>query len=204
MSRRVTLIAGLVLVWAGVGVALVAGFSGRGHHAPRHPGLLGPSMPRGFRVGHFTLRDVDRRPVQLGVPGRVTVMTFLHSLCHSTCPVTAQTIRGALGDLSAAQRRQIDTVAITVSPREDTPRHVRAFLREQRVRGFLRYAIGPTPAIRAIWKRYGIHPLTHGEDHSAFVFLVDRRGVIRVGYPSHTVVPEDLAHDLRILVGERV
>jgi len=28
--------------------------------------------------------------------------------------------------------------------------------------------------VRPIWKRYGIQPLSRGQDHSAFVFLIDR------------------------------
>ena len=204
MRRRALLLVGVILVSAGLGVALVTALSGDSGGRKRSNALLGPALPPHFRVGDFTLRDADRRPVRLGTPGRVTVMTFLHSLCHSTCPVTAQVIRGGLDDLSAADRAQVDTYAITVAPREDTPAHVRAFLREQRVGGFMRYLIGPVGQVRALWKRYGIHPLTHGEDHSAFIFLVDRRGVIRVGWPSHQVTPEDVAHDLRILVAEHV
>ena len=32
--------------------------------------------------------------------------------------------------------------------------------------------------------------------------LVDRAGVVRVGYPSHQMTPEDVAHDLRVLTSE--
>jgi protein SCO1/2 len=198
VNRRATLIAGIALVCAGVAVALIAGLSGGGK---RHDALVGPSMPPHFRAARFELRDSSGRSFALDRPGRVVVLTFLHSLCKSTCPVTAQTIRGALDDLTPAQRRQIDTYAVSVAPREDTPAHVRSFLREQGVGSFLHYLTGPLPAVRAVWKRYGIQPNTQGEDHSAFILLVDRRGIVRVGYPSHQTVPEDLAHDLRILVG---
>jgi protein SCO1/2 len=199
VSRRATLIAGLVLVCAGLAVALVTGLSGGEGHA----NLLGPTMPPHFRAGAFTLHDSGGRSFALRRPGRVVVLTFLHSLCKSTCPVTAQTIRGALDDLSPSQRASVDTFAVTVAPREDTAAHVRAFLREQRVGSFLHYLNGPLPTVRAVWKRYGIQPNTQGEDHSAFILLIDRRGVVRIGYPSHEAVPEDLAHDLRILVGEK-
>lgn len=54
-----------------------------------------------------------------------------------------------------------------------------------------------------ICKRYGIGPQGKGkEDHSAFVLLVDRRGMLRISFPSHFVTPETLANDLRILLAE--
>lgn len=200
MSRRATLIAGIALVCAGAAVALAAGLSGGGKRHHTSTALLGPTMPANFRAAAFTLHDSTGRSFALRRPGRVVVLTFLHSLCKSTCPVTAQTIRGALDDLTPSQRAGVDTYAVTVAPREDTAAHVRAFLREQRVGSFLHYLTGPLPAVRAVWKRYGIHPNTQGEDHSAFILLVDRRGIVRIGYPANETVPEDLAHDLRILV----
>ena len=92
-------------------------------------------------------------------------------------------MRGALDDLGSA-RSGVDSVALSVAPKEDTARHVRAFLRLQDA-GFLHYLTGPPAGLRRAWKRYGVHPLTQGEDHTAFVFVIDRRGIIRVGYPSH-------------------
>jgi protein SCO1/2 len=202
MRARITLLAGVALCLSGAAIALATALTGHhAHHAQAT--LIGPRMPAHLRAVDFVLHDQNGRPVRLAdTRGRVVVMTFLHSECHSTCPVTAQTIRGALDDIGA-QRRDVDALAITVAPRQDTRRHVDTFLHGQHVASFLRYLTGPVPAVRAVWKRYGIHPLTHGEDHTAFVFLIDRRGIMRVGYPSHEMTPEDLAHDLRVLVAER-
>jgi protein SCO1 len=203
VRRRTPLLAGLILCLAGIALAAVTAASGR-RDAPRAPTtLIGPRMPAHFAAGDFTLRDERGRTLALhSTRGRVVVMTFLHSQCHSTCVVTAQTIRGALDDLGAG-RRGVESLALSVAPHEDTPRHVRAFLRVQHA-GFLHYLTGPLPALKAAWKRYGVHPLTSGEDHTAFVFLIDRRGTIRVGFPSTGMTSEDLAHDLRVLLAEGV
>ncbi|MCW2968499.1 MAG: hypothetical protein JWM71_2271, partial [Solirubrobacteraceae bacterium] len=176
MRARGTLLAGVVLCLVGAGIALAAAFSGHSAHHTRSQALIGPRMPAHLAAADFVLHDQNGRPLRMAsTRGRVVVMTFLHSECHSTCPVTAQTIRGALNDIGA-RRRGVDALAITVAPKEDTPRHVRRFLALQHV-GFLHYLTGPAAAVRAVWKRYGIHPLTHGEDHTAFVFLIDRRGI---------------------------
>jgi protein SCO1/2 len=201
MRARGTLLAGVVLCLAGAGIAVATALSGHRPHRSAPRTLIGPRMPAHLRAADFVLHDQDGTPLRMSsTRGRVVVMTFLHSECHSTCPVTAQTIRGALNDIGG-RRRDVDALAITVAPKQDTARHVRSFLRVQHV-GFLHYLTGPTRAVRAVWKRYGIHPLTHGEDHTAFVFLIDRRGIVRVGYPSHEMTPEELAHDMRVLVAE--
>lgn len=204
MSRRVTLAAGLSLCLLGAAIALAAGISDR-HSAPRKSEFAGPLMPANLPAADFTLRDQDGRSLKLSTTrGHVVVITFLHSQCHSTCPVTVQTIRGGLADIGA-DRRDIDVFAVTVDPEEDTPAHVRAFLRAQHAGGFLRYLTGPRTTVRRVWKNYGIGPQgPGGEDHTAFVLLVDRTGILRIGYPSHEMTPEDLANDLRLLLDEPV
>lgn len=196
---RIAVLVGIAACFAGAAVMLALA---RGGPARRAPTLVGPRMPANLRAADFRLRDQHGRPVRLAsLRGRVVVLTFLHSLCHSTCPVTVQTIRGALDDIGPARRR-VDVLAISVAPREDTPRHVARFVALQHAGGFLRYLTGSPAALRRVWRTYGIHPLTQGEDHTAFVLLVDPRGILRVGYPSHQVTPEDLGHDLRVLTAE--
>jgi cytochrome oxidase Cu insertion factor (SCO1/SenC/PrrC family) len=209
MDRLGTLLAGIVLVLGGTGAAVATALTEpSAPAAPARPQLTGPLMPRGFSAGTWTLRDDRGRPVRIAHSrGRVAVITFLHSECTSTCPVTAQTIRGALDRIDETQpgaAEQVDAFAISVAPREDTPAHVRRFLREQRAGRFLRYLIGPRRALRAVWKRYGVAPNGEvGETHTAFILVADRRGMLRVGFPSHQVSPEELAHDLRVLLAER-
>jgi len=33
--------------------------------------------------------------------------------------------------------------------------------------------------------------------------LIDRRGFLRVGFPANQLVPEDLVHDLKLLLDKR-
>lgn len=180
---------------------LVAALSGGGGHArPRSNAFAGPTMPPGLHATGFSLTDQDGRTVRLSaLRGRVVAIAFLHSLCRSTCPVTVQTMRGALDDLGSA-RHEVTALGVSVAPSEDTPTHVRRFVSAQHARGFLRYLTGSRTALRAVWKGYGVHPLTAHEDHTAYVFLVDRHGIERVGWPAHQMTPEGLAHDLRILI----
>jgi protein SCO1/2 len=50
-----------------------------------------------------------------------------------------------------------------------------------------------------VWKDYGIQPVSAKADHSAFVFLISKRGFERVGFPAVQLTPNALAHDIRRL-----
>ena len=212
MSHRLVLACGIALILFGSAVALAVALSdrpaGQTDEGPVATGpvseFAGPLMPENLKAAEFALTDQRRRTVRLSdTRGRVAVLTFLHSKCGSTCPVTVQTIRGALDDLEPAERRDVDAFAISVAPEEDTPARVRRFLSVQRADGFLRYLTGSRARLAKVWKDYAIKPQGPGkEEHSAFVLLVDRKGLQRIGFPAHGVTPEDLAHDLRVLLAE--
>ena len=201
VNSRLVLGCGIALVVLGGALALAVGLSGGSGDGSQKQAFAGPTMPPGLVAKDFSLADQDGRLVRLaGTRGRVVVLTFLHSRCHSTCPVTVQTIRGALDELGAG-RRDVDVFAVSVDPREDTAASVRRFVSVQHAAGFLRYLRGTRAQLAPVWKDYAMRPQgPNGEDHSAFVLLIDRRGVMRVGWPAHQVTPEDLAHDLRLLI----
>lgn len=206
MSHRLILACGVALVLLGAGIGAIAVVSDSADPPPPTT-FVGPTMPEDLPAADFTLPDQHGQAFSLGgTRGRVVAMTFIHSKCTSTCPVTLQTIRGALDDLSdqGIDRREVDVLALTVDPEADTRRSVRKFLETQRASGFVRYLTGSRAQMRSIWKRYGIAPQGEGqEDHTAFVLLVDRKGILRVGFPSHQMTPEDLAHDLHVLLAEK-
>lgn len=203
MSHRILLFCGVALVALGASLGAVAAISDVDDTGPP-PELIGYRMPEGFRAPAFTLSDQEGHDFSLGsTRGRVVAMTFVYSRCTSACPITLQTIRGALDDLESS-RDEVDVLAITVDPEADTPRSVQRFLREQRVGDFVRYLTGPRARMRPIWKAYGIQPQGKGqEDHSAFVLLVDRRGFLRVGAPAQTLTVDELANDLQVLTDEQ-
>ena len=57
--------------------------------------------------------------------GRPAVVTFLYTTCEDTCPIQAQTIRGALDQLG----HDLPALAIAVDPPRDTPQRAKAFRR---------------------------------------------------------------------------
>ena len=158
--------------------------------------FAGSIRPPGAPAPAFRLRDQDGKPVSMAAyRGRTVVMTFVYSTCEDTCPAQIQSIRGALDRLG----RDVPVLAVSVDPRNDTPVRVRRFLLEQQVTGRVRFVLGSRDELAPVWRGYGIAPQRGELDHSAYVVLVDREGLQRIGFPHSRLTPEDLEHDLRRL-----
>jgi protein SCO1 len=160
----------------------------------------GALMPQGLRAPDFRLRNQDGDPVSMrSLRGQPVVVTFLYTHCEDTCPVQAQTIRGALDQLG----HDVPALAVAVDPPNDTPESARKFLAEQRATGRIDFVLGSRSELRPVWKGFGsIKPQSVTEEHQARFTLVDSRGFQRVGYPGAQATPERLAHDLRLLERE--
>ena len=126
------------------------------------------------------------------------MLTFIHSLCHDTCPFMVEQIKGALNDLPD-NGHGIPTIGVSVDPSQDTIANRRAFLARHEMTGRMEFVNGPMPTMRRVWHEYAIQPVTPKVDHSAFVLLINKRGFERVGYAADQLTPEDLAHDIRVL-----
>jgi protein SCO1 len=192
---RSLLLLGVVLVCAATGVVVAS----QGKTPPSHAlsdEFRGPVMPPNFRAPDFSLRDQDGSRVSLSdYRGRVVIVSFMHAGCHATCPIMTQQIRGALDDLGVT----VPVLAVSVNPAEDTPALARRFIAKQHMTGRMRFLVGTLGQLEPVWKGYGIQPDINGLHHSAFVFLVDREGIGRVGFPAAHLTPEALEHDLRKL-----
>ena len=161
--------------------------------------FAGASMPEGLFAPDFELRDQEGEQVSMrALRGRPVIVTFLYTHCEDTCPIQAQTVRGALDDLG----HDVPALAIAVDPPNDTPQSARKFLAEQRVTGRLDFVLGSRAQLRPVWDGFGVRPQRVTEEHNARITLVDARGIQRVGYPGSEATPERLAHDLRLLESE--
>jgi len=159
----------------------------------------GPTMPPGLRATNFSLTDQNGHRVTLShYRGQVVVLTFIHSLCHDTCPFMVEQIKGALNDLPG-NGRDVPTIGVSVQPAQDTVVNRRAFLARHDMTGRLEFVNGPPAAMRRVWHAYAIQPVTPTVDHSTFVLLIDKRGIERVGFAADQLTPEDLAHDIQVL-----
>ena len=164
-------------------------------------GFAGALSPPDIAFRDFSLRDQDGRPASLReYRGHVVVLTFMYSTCQDTCPVTAQTIRGALDQVG----HDVPVLAVSVDPANDTRDTAERFLVKQGLSaGRMRFLLGSRAQLQPIWKAYGIRPQGNGFEHTAYVALLDRDGRQRVAFPVDHLTDRDLAHDIRELEAPR-
>jgi protein SCO1 len=180
--------------------AVVLAARGRDNDDEASPNTFeGAVMPEGLRAPDFRLQNQDGDPVSMrSLRGRPVVVTFLYTTCEDSCPIQAQTVRGALDELG----HDVPALAISVDPPRDTAESARAFLAEQRAGGRIDFVLGSRAELRRVWRGFFIQPQTVTREHQARFTLVDAGGFQRVGYPAQQATPERLAHDLRLLEAE--
>jgi protein SCO1 len=166
---------------------------------PATNGFQGARMPEGVRAPDFSLTNQDGDPISMrALRGSPVVVTFLYTTCEDTCPLQAQTVRGALDQLG----HDVPALAIAVDPPRDTPDRAKAFLSEQHALGRIDFVLGSRAELEPLWEGFAIRPQSVTEEHQARITLVDAKGFQRVGFPGSEATPERLAHDLRLLEAE--
>ncbi len=201
MHPRLRLAAATLVIAMVAALATVAA-TGRPSVTASAPGFAGALAPAGLPVMGFNLRDQNGTPASLAqYRGQVTILTFMYSTCQDTCPVMAQQIRGALDDLPAP----VPTLAVSVDPVNDTALNARRFVSHASLTGRMRFLLGTRAQLARVWHSYAIAPqlgTSRHSDHSSYVFVLDRSGRERVGFPLDQLTPDALAHDVRRLQRE--
>ena len=200
MNPRIAAALAIAGVLALGALVLAAKGGGDGEPVAAENQFAGAVMPEGLRAPDFELTNQDGKRVSMrALRGRPVIVTFLYTHCEDTCPLQAQTVRGALDELG----HDVPALAIAVDPPNDTPRSARRFLAEQRATGRLDFVLGSRAELRPVWDGFGrIQPQSVKREHQARFTLVDARGYQRVGYPGSEATPERLAHDLALLERE--
>jgi protein SCO1 len=200
-ARAPLVLIAIALISGSLVVGIMLGVGPGGRAGPRAAGLRAERLPAGLdgrAAPAFRLRDgrggvVDTRALR----GRPYAVTFLYTHCPDVCPALAEDVRDALRSTRAA------AVAVSVDPRGDTPRAVRAFAGDHRLPPEFHYAIGDRAALAPVWQAYFAAPQSGRaavSAHTAAVWLVDARGRLRAMYAGGARIdPADLAHDLRAL-----
>ena len=169
-------------------------------HAPDSP-FRGGTLPPRVHAPQFTLTDEKGKRVTMSqYLGKPVAITYTYTHCKETCPLQAQMIRGALDDLAPHER--IPALAISVDPFGDTESSARAFVARAKLTGRMRYVLGTRRQLQPVWRGFAIQPQLRDSEHQALITLVDRKGLQRVAVAINQTSPEDLAHDIKVLVHE--
>ena len=161
--------------------------------------------------------------------GSVVAVTFLYTSCPDICPVIAshlREVRRLLGEDAA----EVEIVAISVDPDRDSVEAVYDYSRRWDMLHGWDFLVGDEGELRPVWQGYYVAPSvnpspaegtettsqkhTSGTDalardiaaaytvsHAGPVYLVDRAGRMRSLF-TLPFDPEDLVHDVRVLLAE--
>ena len=185
----------MMMVLLSVSVVRAAGPMFRGGHLD--PPRLAPDI---------VLRAHDGSDFRLSRHrGDVVAIAFGYTFCPDVCPTTLAELAQVRARLGAAAGR-LRIVFVTVDPERDGPERLRAY-----TQAFDRTFIGLTGSpeqLAAVQRAYGViarkqtvrgTSAAYLVDHSAFVYVVDPEGRLRLMFPFGTSV-DDMTHDVRLLL----
>jgi protein SCO1 len=132
--------------------------------------------------------------------GKAVLVTFLYVHCPDICPLIASHLHTAVSEMSAAERKQLQIIAVSVDPRGDTPSTVADFLHDHGMTGKMDYLIGSAAQLGRVWSNWGIGAERDDADpalitHSAVIYGITGKGSVVVVYPE-SFVPSELVHDV--------
>ncbi|MFT5722610.1 MAG: protein SCO1/2 [Motiliproteus sp.] len=159
--------------------------------------------------GAFSLHHLSGPVALADFSGKGVVMMFGYTSCPDVCPTGLATLAAALDRLSTQQQQQIQPLFISVDPERDTLKKL-----DQYSRYFYPGLLGITgsnaeldpvvSAYGAFYRRVEMpsSALVYGVDHSARIYLINRRGQL-VKLLNHNTNAAELAEALNQLLQER-
>ncbi len=136
--------------------------------------------------------------------GKAVLVTFIYDHCPDVCPIIVGNLHTAQAELgSAAKHLQI--IAVSVDPKGDTPKTVKAFLKTHRMTGRMQYLIGSRRQLERTWSDWDIVSKASKSkkdpdavEHSALIYGIDASGRMTTLYPAN-FKPSQIVHDVPIL-----
>lgn len=186
-----------------LGVLLLSTFVAAAVEQPSAAKLMDDLMwERGPIGGPFALIDHTGRPrTDADFRGKLMIVYFGYSYCPDICPTDLMSISSAI-DLLGPAGEAVQPIFITVDPERDTPEHLADY-----VAAFHPRLIGLTGApedIREVATAYKTYYAKvesadrkdYVVDHTAFIYLVGKRGQY-LGFLPPSTTPERLAEVIR-------
>jgi protein SCO1/2 len=198
----------LVAIALIVTLALLAGW------APRLAGAAQVGSLEDYQVGSYKIGGDFKLTDQNGKltgpadwRGEAVLMFFGYTHCADTCPLTLSYFRKALHDLGKDAAR-VKGVFITIDPERDTPAVIGGYV--SKFDPSLVGLTGSRKAIEDVAARYSAvfhkeketSPAGYAMGHSAFIYLMDRKGRVRYLMPPD-VGPALLEAGLRAMLKEK-
>ena len=176
------------------------------HDAP-HQTFKQQPLPKIAPAPEFSLTSQDGGRVTLAdFRGKVVAVTFIYTLCTTTCPVLTPTMSFIQDQLGPDFGTKIAFISITVDPERDTPQVLNEYAHAfgANLAGWA-FLTGTPDAIRDVTRRYGVFAskTANGDvEHTFLTSIVDPREILRVQYVGVRFDPDEFRRDLLSLLQE--
>jgi protein SCO1 len=148
----------------------------------------------------LSLKDAYGRRYTLSARrGRYVLVTFLYTHCPDVCPLIASNLNTVLR--ASGPKANVDVLAVSVDPKGDTPRAVRAYVKRKDLDPRFHYLIGSPRELERAWAAWHVTAQDKSlgvVNHIVYTALVDPRGRERLVYDAQ-VTAQQVLHDLRVL-----
>jgi protein SCO1 len=165
-------------------------------------------LPRIGPAPSFSLTTQDNTQLKLtDLRGKIVAVTFIFTTCKDTCPVLTAKLVGVQKKLAADVSPHVAFVAISLTPKHDTPEVLKAYANAHGA-DLSRWSFltGDAKQIHALAKQIGVFVKAKKSaddvDHGFLTSIIDRAGVIRVQYLGVRFEPDEMRADLQALVQE--
>jgi protein SCO1 len=136
--------------------------------------------------------------------GKAVLVTFIYDHCPDVCPLIVGNLHAAQNELGA-EADQLQIIAVSVDPKGDTRKTVKAFLADHQMTGRMQYLIGSRPELEKAWAQWDIVSRKSQKrldpdlvEHSALVYGISGSGEMTTIYPAN-FKPKQIVHDVPIL-----
>ena len=163
-----------------------------------------------YPAAPFTLTAQDGHEVSLKeLAGHTVVLTFLDPVCTSDCPLIAQELR-VTDQMLGTSASKVDFVAIVNNPLYSSTALTNAFDQQEGLDHLANWLFltGSLSALHNAWTNYGVQtavsPAGAMIAHSDIVFIIDRRGHVRVMLNADSGNSSATRSSLSVLLSDQV
>ncbi len=153
--------------------------------------------------GNFTITTASGELSLRDLQGQLVLLYFGYTFCPDICPTNLSSLFSAYRQLSTEEQEQVQIVFISVDPNRDTPE--RLGLYSDYFQMNMISGTSDKENLINIAKNYGVVFVSHQEsetdlyyavDHSAFTYLIDKKGQLKTQLP-HATTPEQFIEAIR-------
>lgn len=165
-----------------------------------------PEMP----FTDFTLSDQHGNSFTLSEnKGKIIMLFFGFTFCPDVCPLTLSTWKRVQDQLSSEEQERTEFVYITVDPDRDTPEKLKAHLKifSEKFLGLT----GSTEQLDQVYRGYGVYrekviisesAAGYLMNHTGYIYILNKESIWQLKH-SNDAPPEDIAHDIRLLLSQK-